>query len=300
MTTTIYRSTDAGAPDLSSTTHGSLLNILRACLITGYGTRPAKGWTSVFEDIPNNKIAIKSTTGTGRILRIDDSRDYRYAIAKTYATMSDIDTGTNEHPTIPHMNNQSGKEPRITKRTTAAVDQNIWTVIAGDDFFYFQSGTGATTGGFFFGDIECLVPDFHGRCVLGSVYFYQNEGSTSGGVVSGLTSIVEPYSNTQNVWIMSQSPEGFTSGYRLGSNSLADTANTYTMAPNAFTGKIDVSKVAVVGGTDKTIVGYLPNLFKVYGRSKSLVTGDLLSLDGVDYYAFVVSETVHLFRYDEI
>ncbi len=64
MTVTVYRSTDASAPQLSGTA-GSLAAILDGCLVTGYGSKPAAGWTTAFTsgDLRSYRQGIFSVVG---------------------------------------------------------------------------------------------------------------------------------------------------------------------------------------------------------------------------------------------
>lgn len=47
MPVTVYRSTDAGAPVLSNS-NGSLIAVLKACLVDGYSSKASAGWTAPF------------------------------------------------------------------------------------------------------------------------------------------------------------------------------------------------------------------------------------------------------------
>jgi len=49
MPVRVYRSTDPEAPVLSGTV-GSLINVLRACLVDGYGTQAPAGWSMPYTD----------------------------------------------------------------------------------------------------------------------------------------------------------------------------------------------------------------------------------------------------------
>ena len=44
-----YSHLDAGAPQLADT-DGVIKTILKACLVTGYGTKAGAGWTALFDD----------------------------------------------------------------------------------------------------------------------------------------------------------------------------------------------------------------------------------------------------------
>ena len=61
MPVTLYRSTDDDAPAL---TKSNLSLILKACLVTGYGSKPGAGWTMPHEDAslpPRNRASSTAT-----------------------------------------------------------------------------------------------------------------------------------------------------------------------------------------------------------------------------------------------
>lgn len=98
---TEYRSTDSGAPTLSGTA-GSLIALLDACLVDGYGAKAAAGWTKNYSG--TNKAVYRPSHGNRYYLRVlDDGSDgtqgARLARVRGYETMSDVDTGTGEFPT---------------------------------------------------------------------------------------------------------------------------------------------------------------------------------------------------------
>ena len=71
MTVTVYLSTDASAPTLDGNV-GSLITVLDAVLVNGYGAKAAAGWTKAFSG--TNKAAYRNSpsTGTGLFWRIQD------------------------------------------------------------------------------------------------------------------------------------------------------------------------------------------------------------------------------------
>lgn len=72
--TTIYKSTDASAPQMTAVA-GSLIAVLTACLVDGYGAKAAAGWTRENVDVPTNKYAFKQGAEAGaaqRYVVIDD------------------------------------------------------------------------------------------------------------------------------------------------------------------------------------------------------------------------------------
>lgn len=101
MTTTLYKSTDPGAPQLS-TDSGSLTAIFDACLINGYGTKPAAGWTKEFAQ-SNLRSAYKQGAGSnGHYLYLDDGAG-TIVRARGYTTMESVDKGGNPFPSEEQM-----------------------------------------------------------------------------------------------------------------------------------------------------------------------------------------------------
>lgn len=90
MPVTLYRSTDDDAPAL---TKGNLSLILKACLVTGYGSKPGAGWTMPYEDAAASKrvIAPAKSGELDSYLRVHDQSGVSRVAA--YRQMSDIDNG---------------------------------------------------------------------------------------------------------------------------------------------------------------------------------------------------------------
>ena len=90
MPVTLYRSTDDDAPAL---TKSNLSLILKACLVTGYGSKPGAGWTMPHEEAAAGK-RIFAPAKSGELdsyLRVADQTGVSRVAA--YRQMSDIDNG---------------------------------------------------------------------------------------------------------------------------------------------------------------------------------------------------------------
>lgn len=132
MPWTVYRWDDAGAPTLTGQAGTyDLITVLDACLVTGYGAKPAAGWTKPFTG--TGKVAFRQGTGSnGRYLRVDCSSSGQYPRLRSYDTMSDVDTGTNPMPTDAQI---SGGGYTYTSSATDAT-QRAWVVFADAKRFY--------------------------------------------------------------------------------------------------------------------------------------------------------------------
>lgn len=156
MGVTLYKSTDASAPSLTGAV-GSLVALLDACLVNGYGTQAAAGWTIAYT--ATNKRDYKQGTGSnGCYLDVDDSGPggggAREARMRGYEAMTALGTGTNAFPTT----SQSSFATICRKSTTADSTARPWYLIADSTCFYLFIDTGdlanpsySTT--FMFGDI---------------------------------------------------------------------------------------------------------------------------------------------------
>lgn len=59
---TVYRWDDAGAPQLTNGKPSEIIDILKKCLVEGYGTKAGAGWSIAFENAPIFKIAFRNST----------------------------------------------------------------------------------------------------------------------------------------------------------------------------------------------------------------------------------------------
>lgn len=62
---TVYRWDDAGAPQITAGTPSEIIDVLRKCLVDGYGTKAGAGWSVAFEDAAAFKIAFQNSTVDG-------------------------------------------------------------------------------------------------------------------------------------------------------------------------------------------------------------------------------------------
>lgn len=125
---TVYTSDDTSAPTINGTA-GSLITALDAILVNGYGSKSAAGWTKPYTG--TNKAAFKQGAGLSHYLRVDDA-DTRLSRVIGYATMSDVDTGTNPFPT----SGQISGGLYCRKSVTAASTARPWICFANDSTFY--------------------------------------------------------------------------------------------------------------------------------------------------------------------
>jgi hypothetical protein len=141
---THYASTDASAPVLNFNSVGSLIGVLNACLVNGYGTQVAAGWTSPFTS--TNIAVYRAPSGVQHYWQVNDNIG---AIATMWGfeTMSGFNTGTGQFPSGA-TNNQTSKGSSATNEWHVFADSRTVIVILGKAF---SVATGY--GAFYFGEI---------------------------------------------------------------------------------------------------------------------------------------------------
>lgn len=125
MSSKIFQYTDDSAPTMPNPAQGSLIAVLKAVLVDGYGATPSLGWSVVYEDALNNKIVFQAPEGTRTLIRISDNHigtTYQYATVQCYESMASMDEGIGPIPSPSYTtynyiskssNNSSGNVPWI-------------------------------------------------------------------------------------------------------------------------------------------------------------------------------------------
>jgi hypothetical protein len=143
MTVRVFRSTDTDAPALSNGA-GSLLAVLDAVLVDGYGSTSALGWTRPFTPV-GDICVYRSNIGHQRYLRLNDTANLS-TLASVYETMSDLSTGTGE---------MSAANSYINKTPYDSYTAANWILVSNGKLVYFYTNDNY---GFIFGDFPSTVP----------------------------------------------------------------------------------------------------------------------------------------------
>jgi hypothetical protein len=142
----------------------SLINVLDKCLVDGYGSKAAAGWTKPFTG--TNLAAFRNSVaagGSGMYLRVSDNASLtggaRNAAVRAYLTMSSISVGTIATPTTAQLTNGIVWRKSDTTDSTA----RPWLLVADELTFYLcvDTGTLADEGGagtYAAGDFASYVP----------------------------------------------------------------------------------------------------------------------------------------------
>jgi hypothetical protein len=166
LTVRIYRSSDSGAPTLTGEA-GSLVNVLDKCLVAGYGSSTAAGWTMPYTG--TNAATFRTGAGTQYYLVVNDNGPgaggYQEARARGYEVCTAHDTGTSPFPTVA----QSSAGVFVRKSASAESVARGWMLVADERTMYFYAATGDYAGvyyGLWFGDIYSYKSNDLGRCMI--------------------------------------------------------------------------------------------------------------------------------------
>jgi hypothetical protein len=137
-----YRSDDAGAPALTGQA-GTLIAVLDACLVNGYGSKPGAGWTKPYSG--TNLAAYRMGSGGSAermYLRVDDSATLVSRV-RGFVTMTDISAGTEPFPTDALLSGGAFVSKSLTENATT----RPWFLVATPTLFIFHIDQGATVIG---------------------------------------------------------------------------------------------------------------------------------------------------------
>jgi len=143
-----YSSTDGSAPSLTGQT-GSLITVLDAVLVNGYGSQSAAGsspgagaWSKAFSG--TSKAAYRPSAGNQFYMRIQDDgpgvATFQEARIVGYEAMTTVDAGTNPMPTVA----QAANGQFIRKSAAASSTARAWKCWADDRTVIFAAQTGDT------------------------------------------------------------------------------------------------------------------------------------------------------------
>lgn len=134
----VYRYSDAGAPS------GYIWQVLRACLVTGYGSQPPAGWSTPFSNATNDNWVFRqgaSATGNLDDFKVYQSRSDVYVQAWDEATS--FDTGNRSYYCAP-----------LLLLVGSAVVGVPWVVLADERTVVFAEQSTASRKLLVFGDLD--------------------------------------------------------------------------------------------------------------------------------------------------
>lgn len=249
-TTTLYLSSDAGAPVLTGGA-GSLASLLYACLVVGYGAKSGAGWTR--EYAASNGAAFRAGGGNQRYLQVLDNGESaggtKEARCRGYEAMTDISTGTGPFPTTVQVVNG------ITVRKSATTDATArnWVLVATNATFHLFIASGDFSGayhGFSFGDFASYKTggDDFGTAIVGKAV--ENDATASNerlgyAAINVASAVITGHYAARSFTGVGSSIQmaKFVDGSKVQLTSSTMGSNQYIAYPNAPDGGLWVSPV---------------------------------------------------------
>lgn len=274
MAVNYYFSTDASAPTLSGTA-GTLISVLDACLVNGYGSKSGAGWTKAYSGVNLAAYRMSTTSpATGFYLRVDDSNATASRLVG-YETMLDVNTGTGPFPTSIQF---SGGLYAI-KSSGAGSTARPWVVVAENRSFYiFILGNQTTFGAgdtwnctVFFGDIITRKAVDGYNCAL-----IANSSASNNSQQMGTVNSLGTYGDI-TAHYLARDYTGVGGSKQFGKcrvfktwgaySNILGGPESYVTFPDPITQTWDLAKVMVM---ESAIVmrGYLPGLYDNIGGTQ--------------------------------
>ena len=159
MAFTLYTYTDSGAPTLNGFS-GSLINVLNAVLLNGYGAKPAAGWlTSSLATAPYQAVYQQGSGSSGHYMFVVDNTTYsNEAYITGIRSLTTINTGSAtgswQFPTYSQLGIGSGAVV-CRKSNGANVTAKPWYIYADSRTMYMFVPTGDNGSSYYawmFGD----------------------------------------------------------------------------------------------------------------------------------------------------
>lgn len=175
---TIYRSTDSGAPPLSGAS-GTLITVLDAVLVNGYGAKSGAGWTKSLSS-GSTRAAYRQGSGLSGYLRVYDETLF----ATGYVASGGIGAFIGGANFLSSFEEKSGWFPQaysggwannaygvfgISKSVTADTTQREWVIAADPYTVYMFVRNSSATGvwvGWAFGEIYSYKTNDSGRNII--------------------------------------------------------------------------------------------------------------------------------------
>lgn len=171
----LYKHDDASAPVLNGT-RGSLIALLDACLVNGYGSKSAAGWTKPYVDV--NRAAFRMGSGRMRAyFRVDEANATLASEARiqSFEDMTGIDAVTNPVASVGHL---------VAKKSSGADSSSRQWWLGADDrtfvLFTHYDASGIVSGVYFGEFLSYLPNDNYAVAIIGR--YWENTNNWTSGI----------------------------------------------------------------------------------------------------------------------
>lgn len=274
-----YRYDDTSAPELINQP-GSLVALLDAVLVNGYGGKPSLGWSIAYSDTYKRVYRQPVWSAGQRYLRVDDNYvngTFRYAVVRGYESMTGIDTGTQPFPTTTQKPDADTTWLYFYNISGSGVPWKIY----GDDtdyalfYFFAEQYWNYRQSIHYFGDFYSYNQNDAYRCLLGAYKFYNtitNDANANPVALDVSSNLFVPRNYTQT-GSASDIRLGTALFYCGGSGRIGDSSYP-AVYPNLTDNALHFFPVWLYHDTPaRTIRGILPGLYAP-AHDKPLNEGD--------------------------
>lgn len=280
MTVRLYRSDDAGAPTLNGTA-GSLIAVLDACLVVGYGTQTAAGWAKAFSG--TNLAAYRAAVGNRMYLRVDDT-PAQFPLLRGYEAMTGVSAGTG-----PFHTDAQAPGCYACKSSTADTTARPWIVLADEQAAYVWANHGGTVlatpsttvACFFFGDIVSYKPADQYATLL----IARNSASTSAGfeqlgrLATSASVMAGHYLARNSAGVEGAAACNVQAAMPGSASFMGAGGGPY---PDPVTGRLNLAR-APVAESNHAARGHLPGLFNPLHNAPGTHLDTITGIDGETY-----------------
>jgi hypothetical protein len=275
---TVYKSMNTGAPNLTGQA-GSLLDVLDGCLVNGYGSKAAAGWTIPFTGT-NLRVYRAPAGGPRHYLNVVDTGTTK-AQMNGYRLCTGVGAGTGAFPL-------TTAQAYVQKSTTADAVQRPWVLVADNRSFIFMSDPGVTSYANFqgylhmFGEFYSMMSSDGYRSLCGGADASSNYLAPVSG---GRLGIARNYTQVGSSILM------FIGGHR-GMGGLGSVGNGQPSGwlpagipfPNPGDNSVHINRITVESPTHG-LRGYVRGLWAVENSGFSTDLSDTTDVDGSGVYA---------------
>ena len=292
MTVTVYQSTDASAPVLNGSA-GSLIALLDACLVNGYGAKAAAGWTKAFSG--TNLASYRAPSGNRFYLGIDDSTTLN-ARARGFETMTaagvSVASGSGPFPTDVQL---SGGNYIYKGADTGTA--RVWRLVSDGQTLHLSINVATYFALFSFGDFASYkTADAYNTVIMGEVNANAHTAAliayTSYSSAQSGAFLTRPHTQLGGAATSCKTVDaayGVSNNQQIGSSGLS--------YPSPIEGALLLSRVQI-GEPGSGVRGLLPGLWCPM-HTRPLADGDTFSgtgdLSGRTFMAWIVGNTGQVF-----
>lgn len=289
---TRYTSAEVGAPALSGSS-GSLLVLLDACLVNGFGSRTGVGWTKPWENT-GSYGCIQQGTGSFCSMFIKDdapgaggTKEARVTGWESISNMTlGLATGSGQFPTVVQLAIGQGA---VVVRKSATIDSTLrsWNVFADSRsvYLFIEADTAGVWKGYAFGDIYSVKTgslDQYKCMIAGKIV--ENTATATGDRLDALSAI----NAATTGHFIARSYSGASGSVLIGKHGDATKGSATVLLggviyPNSADNGMYISPVWVHESATSMVRGRMRGLYQVCHTLASFPTNGVMFTGSADY-----------------